>query len=68
MESLLLQVASTVRAEADWGALLCELVDGGEPATELGVAHAEWLLTRHQPVDLFRRCQRPGGRSLGSRG
>ena len=36
MEGLLFQIASTVRAEADWGALLGELVEGGEPATELG--------------------------------
>ena len=47
MEGLLLQIASTVRAEADWGALLRELVEGGEPATGIGVAHAEWLVTRH---------------------
>ena len=47
MEGLLFQIASTVRAEADWGALLAELVEGAEPATELGRAHAEWLEERH---------------------
>jgi len=47
MEGLLFQIASTVRAEADWGALLHELVEGGEPATELGRQHAAWLGERH---------------------
>ncbi|MFI5122816.1 MAG: ABC1 kinase family protein [Vicinamibacteria bacterium] len=42
MEGLLFQIASTVRAEANWGELLAELVEGGEPATELGVQHAAW--------------------------
>ena len=46
MEGLLFQIASTVRAEADWGALLRELVEDGEPTTELGVAHAEWLAAK----------------------
>ncbi len=40
MEGLLFQIASTVRAEADWGALVSELVEGGEPTTELGREHA----------------------------
>ena len=31
MEGLLFQIASTLRAEAAWGALLRELVEGGEP-------------------------------------
>ncbi len=43
MEGLLFQIASTVRAEANWGELLRELVEGGEPATELGREHAAWL-------------------------
>jgi predicted unusual protein kinase regulating ubiquinone biosynthesis (AarF/ABC1/UbiB family) len=47
MEGLLFQIASTVRAEADWGALLSELVEGGEPVTELGREHAAWLAERH---------------------
>jgi hypothetical protein len=42
MEGLLFQIASTVRAEADWSALLSELVEGGEPTTELGAEHARW--------------------------
>ena len=46
MEGLLFQIASTVRAESDWGALLEELIEGGEPVGELGVAHAEWLAAR----------------------
>ncbi len=46
MEGLLFQIASVMRAEADWGALLRELVEGGEPATELGAQHAGWLADR----------------------
>lgn len=46
MEGLLFQIASTVRAEADWGALLGELVEGGEPVTSLGREHAAWLAER----------------------
>ena len=46
MEGLLFQIASTVRAEADWGALLSELVQGGEPSTDLGREHAVWLEER----------------------
>jgi hypothetical protein len=42
MEGLLFQIASTVRAENDWGALLSELVEGGEPVTELGREHVAW--------------------------
>jgi predicted unusual protein kinase regulating ubiquinone biosynthesis (AarF/ABC1/UbiB family) len=42
MEGLLFQIASTVRAEADWAALISELVQGGEPTTELGREHAAW--------------------------
>jgi hypothetical protein len=43
MEGVLFQVASTLRAEAPWGRLLGELVEGGEPVGELGVEHAAWL-------------------------
>jgi predicted unusual protein kinase regulating ubiquinone biosynthesis (AarF/ABC1/UbiB family) len=42
MEGLLFQIASTVRAENDWGALLSELVEDGVPTTELGREHAAW--------------------------
>ena len=42
MEGLLFQIASTVRAEADWAALISELVQGGEPTTELGREHEAW--------------------------
>jgi predicted unusual protein kinase regulating ubiquinone biosynthesis (AarF/ABC1/UbiB family) len=43
MEGLLFQIASTLRASADWGALLSELIEGSEPATRLGAEHARWL-------------------------
>jgi hypothetical protein len=43
MEGVLFQVASTLRAEAPWGQLLGELVEGGEPVGELGKQHAAWL-------------------------
>ena len=46
MEGLLFQIASTVRAAAPWGALLRELVEGGEPVGELGRRHAAWLAER----------------------
>lgn len=46
MEGLLFQIASTVRAEAAWGPLLRELVEGGDPATELGEQHRRWLTER----------------------
>ncbi|MQA75255.1 MAG: AarF/ABC1/UbiB kinase family protein [Solirubrobacterales bacterium] len=46
MEGLLFQIASTLRAEARWGALLGELVEGDEPVDGLGVEHAEWLAAR----------------------
>ena len=46
MEGLLFQIASTVRAEAPWGLLLKELVEGGPPVGELGAEHAEWLASR----------------------
>src|SRR4051794_2212102 len=43
MEGLLFQVATTLRAEANWGALLGELVEGDAPIDELGRQHAQWL-------------------------
>jgi predicted unusual protein kinase regulating ubiquinone biosynthesis (AarF/ABC1/UbiB family) len=43
MEGLLFQVATTLRAEANWGALLGELVEGDDPVDELGRLHAAWL-------------------------
>ncbi len=43
MAGLLFQVASTLRAEASWGALMGELVEGGEPVSRLGREHAAWL-------------------------
>ena len=43
MEGLLFQVATTLRAEANWGALLGELVEGDDPAGQLGREHAVWL-------------------------
>ena len=46
MEGLLFQIASTVRAEAAWGPLLRELVEGGEPVSELGEEHRRWLAER----------------------
>lgn len=48
MEGLLFQIASSLRAEADWGALLRELIEGGEPTTELGLEHVEWLAQRRR--------------------
>lgn len=46
MEGLLFQIACTVRAEVAWGPLLRELIEGGEPATELGRQHRRWLAER----------------------
>ena len=46
MEGLLFQVATTLRAEANWGALLGELVEGDPPVDELGREHAAWLAER----------------------
>jgi len=43
MEGLLFQVATTLRAEASWGALLGELIEGDEPVGTLGREHAAWL-------------------------
>jgi predicted unusual protein kinase regulating ubiquinone biosynthesis (AarF/ABC1/UbiB family) len=46
MEGLLFQIASTVRAEAAWGPLLRELIEGEPPIGELGREQAEWLGSR----------------------
>jgi predicted unusual protein kinase regulating ubiquinone biosynthesis (AarF/ABC1/UbiB family) len=46
MEGLLFQTAVTLRACADWGRLLAELIEGGEPLGELGAEHAAWLAER----------------------
>jgi predicted unusual protein kinase regulating ubiquinone biosynthesis (AarF/ABC1/UbiB family) len=46
MEGLLFQTASTLRARADWGPLLAELIEGASPVGELGAAHAHWLAHR----------------------
>jgi predicted unusual protein kinase regulating ubiquinone biosynthesis (AarF/ABC1/UbiB family) len=46
MEGLLFQVATTLRAEANWGALLGELVEGDAPIDDLGRQHAAWLEER----------------------
>jgi predicted unusual protein kinase regulating ubiquinone biosynthesis (AarF/ABC1/UbiB family) len=46
MEGLLFQVATTLRAEARWGALLEELIEGNEPVDDLGREHAAWLEER----------------------
>ncbi len=46
MEGLLFQTVATARASAPWGRLLRELIEGGEPASDLGRAHAEWSAAR----------------------
>ena len=46
MEGLLFQIVTQLRAAAPWGALLSELVEGGEPVGELGVQHRRWLAER----------------------
>jgi predicted unusual protein kinase regulating ubiquinone biosynthesis (AarF/ABC1/UbiB family) len=46
MEGLLFQVAATLGAEANWGALLGELIEGDEPIDDLGREHAAWLAGR----------------------
>jgi predicted unusual protein kinase regulating ubiquinone biosynthesis (AarF/ABC1/UbiB family) len=50
MEGLLFQIATTVRAEADWGALLRELIEGGPPVSELGIEHAAWLAAKRTRI------------------
>jgi predicted unusual protein kinase regulating ubiquinone biosynthesis (AarF/ABC1/UbiB family) len=46
MEGLLFQTAALARARAPWGRLLEELIEGAEPATELGREHRDWLARR----------------------
>jgi predicted unusual protein kinase regulating ubiquinone biosynthesis (AarF/ABC1/UbiB family) len=46
MEGLLFQMAVTVRASAEWGRLLEELIEGAAPVGELGRLHAAWLERR----------------------
>lgn len=46
MEGLLFQTAALARACAPWGRLLEELIEGAEPATELGREHRAWLERR----------------------
>jgi predicted unusual protein kinase regulating ubiquinone biosynthesis (AarF/ABC1/UbiB family) len=46
MEGLLFQVATSIRACADWGRLLHELIEGGEPLGPLAAEHAAWLAER----------------------
>ena len=43
MEGLLFQIATQLRAEQNWGALIGEIVGGEEPVSPLGVEHAAWL-------------------------
>jgi predicted unusual protein kinase regulating ubiquinone biosynthesis (AarF/ABC1/UbiB family) len=59
MEGLLFQVASTLRAEAPWGALLRELIEGGEPIGALGAQHAAWLAQTVRPRDSSGRVRPP---------
>jgi predicted unusual protein kinase regulating ubiquinone biosynthesis (AarF/ABC1/UbiB family) len=46
MEGILFQTVATLGACADWGALMRELVEGGEPLDELGREHGAWLGAR----------------------
>jgi predicted unusual protein kinase regulating ubiquinone biosynthesis (AarF/ABC1/UbiB family) len=46
MEGLLFQVATSLRAERNWGGLLRELIEGGDPLGPLGREHAAWLVER----------------------
>jgi predicted unusual protein kinase regulating ubiquinone biosynthesis (AarF/ABC1/UbiB family) len=46
MEALLFQVATSLRAEGNWGGLLRELIEGGDPRGPLGREHAAWLVER----------------------
>jgi predicted unusual protein kinase regulating ubiquinone biosynthesis (AarF/ABC1/UbiB family) len=43
MEGLLFQTATAIRAQAPWGSLMRELVEGDRPVGPLGAAHAAWL-------------------------
>jgi hypothetical protein len=46
MEGLLFQTASTLRAQANWGALIEELIEGGAPVSPLGAEHTQGLAAR----------------------
>jgi hypothetical protein len=46
MEGVLFQVATSLRACADWGGLLRELIEGGAPTGPLGKEHAAWVAER----------------------
>jgi hypothetical protein len=46
MEGLLFQIATQLRAEQNWQALITEIVAGGEPVSDLGREHASWLTAR----------------------
>jgi predicted unusual protein kinase regulating ubiquinone biosynthesis (AarF/ABC1/UbiB family) len=46
MEGLLFQIATQLRAEQNWSALIDEIVAGGEPISELGEQHQAWLAER----------------------
>jgi predicted unusual protein kinase regulating ubiquinone biosynthesis (AarF/ABC1/UbiB family) len=46
MEGLLFQIATRLRAEQNWQALITEIVAGGEPVSDLGREHASWLTAR----------------------
>jgi predicted unusual protein kinase regulating ubiquinone biosynthesis (AarF/ABC1/UbiB family) len=46
MEGLLFQIACQLRAEQNWRALFGEIVEGGEPISELGREHSQWLAER----------------------
>ena len=83
MEGLLFQVASTLRAEASWGALMGELIEGGEPVGQLGrgacrlarlkgaECHDPGDCVRHPSLSISRRAPRrrrhPPGRYCPAR-
>jgi predicted unusual protein kinase regulating ubiquinone biosynthesis (AarF/ABC1/UbiB family) len=46
MHGIVAIVLGQLRAEADWGAIAAEYLDGTPPATALGEAEAEWLARR----------------------
>lgn len=46
MEGLLFQIATQLRAEQNWGALIGEIVAGEPPVSDLGREHAAWLAAR----------------------
>ncbi|MEA2372193.1 MAG: hypothetical protein QOH12_2587 [Solirubrobacteraceae bacterium] len=50
MEGLLFQSATAIRAKAQWGPLMRELVEGDPPVGRLGADHARWLAGGPVPV------------------